>query len=66
MQVFKITINCDKEKFKKEELKEILNDFSIMKVKTEGIKIGYIIVEEIKEEAGNQDQSIPVQNKEKG
>lgn len=48
MQVFKVTVHCEnKEHFNIEELKELLSDYSIMKVKTNGVKVGKIEVEEI-------------------
>lgn len=53
MQIFKVTVHCEnKEHFNIEELKELLSDYSIMKVKTNGVKVGKIEVEEIQSKKG--------------
>lgn len=50
MQIFRVTFHCEKDKFKVEELKDVLKEFSMLKIKTEGIRLGKIEVEEIGDE----------------
>lgn len=50
MQIFKVTIHCDKNNFQIDEIKEVMREFSLMKIKTEGIRIGKIDVEEVVDE----------------